>query len=78
MKNKQNMLIFGGYGLILLAFLNCGWQIVPMSEGFIKFVYMIATLSLWLSIGFFFWILWEKCAHLYKGFSNGIKNKDEE
>ena len=78
MNHKKNMLVFGGYGLILLAFLYFAWQIVPMGEGFVQIIYMIALTSVWISIGCFLIVLWRKCKTLYKDFSKELKNKDEE
>ena len=78
MNYKKNMLIFGGYGLILLAFMYFSWQIVPMGEGLVQVFYMFAMTSVWISIGCFIMVLWKKGKTLFKSFSAATKNKDEE
>ena len=78
MNYKKDMLVFGGYGLILLAFMYFAWQIVPMGEGLIQIFYMIAMTSVWISVGCFIMVLWNKCRMLFKNFSTSIKKNDEE
>ena len=78
MKNKHNILIFSGYGLILLMFMFYACQLVPIDEGIVNFVYGLASLSLWISVAYFFIAIWNKSASMFKVFLKGIKSKDEE
>ena len=78
MKNKYNILIFGGYGLILLMFMYFACQLVPIHEGFINLMYGLASLSLWISIVYFIIAIWSKCASVFKDFLKSINGKGEE
>ena len=78
MKNKHNILIFGGYGSILLMFMFYACQLVPISAEFINLMYGLASLSLWISIVYFFMTIWNKCTSVCKDYLKGIKKKDEE
>ena len=73
MKYKQNMLIFGGYAAIL--YLCCSYG---FGGGLINLVYLLASASMLISVGYFGIIVWKKCMDLYDKFYLGIKEKGEE
>ena len=52
-KNKKNMLIFGGYALILFISLEYMGRFIPIDISIGMFVEPIAILSLFISIAFF-------------------------
>ena len=73
MKNKQNMLIFGAYAAILYFCFGYGF-----GGGFAGVVYLLASASMVISIGYFVMILYKKCMSLYDKLYLGINEKGEE
>lgn len=73
MKNKQKMLIFGAYVAILYFCFGYGF-----GGGFGGVVYLLASASMVICIGYFVIILYKKCMSLYDKFYSGINGKGEE
>ena len=73
MKNKQNMWIFGAYAAILYFCCNYGF-----GGGLVSIFYLLASVSMLISIGYFVVILYKKCISLYDKLYLGINDKGEE